>query len=172
VKKYGTGSMQFDGTGDYLQFPPSDKFAFGTGDWTIECWINDNGTSNGGVFGLTDESDYLDENGQLAFQIFAGDVYFSTATGLSQRSVAVPSGWFHCAMARQNNVVKCFVNGTQVGADIADSTDYSAYKYLGIGRFFDATISFNGYIDDFRITKGVARYTANFTPPAAKLPNL
>jgi len=79
--------------------------------------------------------------------------------------IALPSlnTWTHLAVTRSGTNLKAFVNGVISGTPITNSTqNYDTIKYIGrnpAGEYF------NGYIDDLRITKGVARYTANFTPP-------
>jgi hypothetical protein len=66
-----------------------------------------------------------------------------------------------------------FINGTQVGSTVTFTAPAFTPVGVGVGNnanLFSADESFNGYIDDFRITKGVARYTANFTPPTQTHP--
>jgi hypothetical protein len=66
-----------------------------------------------------------------------------------------------------------FLNGTQVGSTYTTSFSYGANSSgFIVGDIVGSGGSVNGYIDDLRITKGVARYTANFTPPTAALPDL
>lgn len=163
--KFGGSSITFDGTGDYLSTTHND-FAFGTGDFTVEMWfyissltagyshLIDTRTADSNGFGLGVEAD-----GKVflfsinAFRVEAGSV--STAT------------WYHIAVSRASGVTKVFLSGTQVGADWSASTDYTQTTYL-FGKYYGGSLyALNGYIDDIRITKGVARYTANFTPPAA-----
>jgi hypothetical protein len=80
--------------------------------------------------------------------------------------------WYHVAVSRINGSTRLFINGTQSGATYADSTSYlnaSGRPWIGINAF-NSTQGLNGYIDDLRVTKGVARYIANFTPPQVALP--
>ena len=69
-----------------------------------------------------------------------------------------------------------FVNGTQIGTTNTSWTGTFRMDVIGTfffngARFTAPPVDFNGYIDDLRITKGVARYTANFTPPTAPFPD-
>jgi hypothetical protein len=174
VVKFGTGSMKFDGTGDYLTIPASQNLAFGTGDFTFECWIN---TSNVpsipndriiriGANGVTGNFQVLIINTQVV-RVESG------LTTLITGSVDVVDGaWHHIAVTRSGTDLKLFVDGTQDGSTVTNSTNLNQ-TVAQIG--FDTTIAgsaYTGYIDDLRITKGVARYTAAFTPPTQAFPNL
>jgi len=83
------------------------------------------------------------------------------------------AAWNYIVIERYSGVTKLFINGTQEGASYTDSNNYPTAP-LVIGGRFSATSgdyrSLNGYIDDLRVTKGVARYTGGFTPPTAALP--
>jgi hypothetical protein len=82
------------------------------------------------------------------------------------------STWYHIAIARSSGSTKMFVNGTQVGSTYSDTQDYTASNIvIGADSYTLGADPFNGFIDDLRITKGVARYTSNFTPPTAAFPN-
>jgi hypothetical protein len=85
--------------------------------------------------------------------------------------------WHHIAVSRSGSSIRAFANGTQAGST-ATNTDAFTHNKAGnrplrIGELNDGTYLFgvNGYIDDIRITKGVARYTASFTPPTEPFPN-
>lgn len=178
VKKYGNSSMYFDGTGDYLIAPSSavgTNFAFGTGDFTIEFWLYLNSVSGGAIIldgrpastnGLY-PTIYIPAGATttIAFLTNSADRINSAANTIATAS------WYHIALTRASGSTKLFVNGTQVGSTYADTNAYLG----GINRpviaasGYDLTGNMNGYIDDLRITKGFARYTANFTPPTSAL---
>ena len=173
VKKYGTGSMSFDGTGDYLPTASNQNFAFRTGDFTVEYWIYTNSSADDGIFQLSTTAGGFATsytNGMM-MAVVSGVLYYalggsSASTGFTINN----STWYHIAMCRTSGVVKVFVNGTQV-ASAANTTDVTATN-LVIGGYYSTSYTLVGYIDDFRISSGVARYPYNFTPPTAEFPNI
>jgi hypothetical protein len=176
VKKFGTGSMAFDGTGDYLvsySSPTALLMNFGTGDFTIEMWLYFSSTS--GNQGIVDNASsissalsgkwflYKDSSGNLIF----GE--HNVGAILSYSWSPSTSTWYFIAVSRSGGTIKMFINGTSV-ASASNSTNFSSAGGVQVGIM--ASINpLNGYIDDLRITKGVARYTSNFTPPSAQLPS-
>lgn len=172
VKKYGTGSIAFDGTGDYLvSNANSSLYAFGTGDYTIEMWVYFNNVSTLGVFY---DSRPASTNGFYpTLYVSSGNVYFYFNSA-NEGSAAVSTGqWYHLAVCRSSGTVKMFLNGTQ-SATWADTRAYingSSRPYIGGSGYGSGGDAFTGYIDDLRVTKGYARYTSNFTAPTAALPN-
>ena len=174
TKKYGTGSMEFDGSGDYLAIPASQDFAFGTGDFTFECWIN---TSNVPSVN-NDRIIRIGANnvtGNFQIVITTGEVVRvdSGPSILITGSVDVVDGaWHHIAVTRSGTDLKLFVDGTQDGSTATNSTNFNQ-TVAQIG--YDSTVAsseYTGFIDDLRITKGVARYTTTFTPPTKAFPDL
>jgi hypothetical protein len=180
VTKYGTGSIYFGGyngfNGGYLRFPSNPQYDFGTGDFTIECWVYSSTTQayyaglisfagNGGA-GLT--IGFGNQDSKLRI------VWDGTQRILA--STAMPTGaWTHIAVVRYGSTVTVYQSGVSVGTNNISTSAMPANSPLvdgAIGRLYWDTNDyyFNGYIDDFRITKGYARYTANFTPPTAVLP--
>jgi hypothetical protein len=168
--KYGSGSYYFDGTGDYTVAPSNNIFGYGTGDFTIEFWLRLSSTAlQTLVSNLTSASStnphlYLASNGSVRYYTANAD----RITG----AVLTTNQWYHIAVARSGTSTKLFVDGVQSGSTYTDSNDYGNTAPLGIGTYFSAgtpytTDTLNGYIDDLRITKGYARYTANFTAPTA-----
>jgi hypothetical protein len=179
VKKYGTGSMYFDGTGDYLvpSAPSSNvTLGLGSGDFTVEFWVYFIGglgsdivlfdgrpLSTNGAYPTI----YVNSSSQVSYVV-------SSADRITSASAFSTSTWYHIAVARSGTSTKMFVNGTQVGSTYTDSTNYlsaSRRPTIAINGFNETAAPLNGYIDDLRITKGVARYVVNFTPPTAAFPN-
>lgn len=167
VKKFGTGSLEFDGSSDYLTAPSSPVWIM-SGDWTMECWIyptrvtgvqvildTRNNTTNAGPVLYLNGSSLVIDNG-IGSKITAGTI--ST------------NSWQHVSATRSGNSWRLFVNGTQVGSTTSITTSYSSAYGFCVGKSSYGE-HYAGYIDDIRITRGVARYTANFTPPTAAFPN-
>ena len=170
VKKYGTGSLYFDGTGDGLQAIGTPNTAFGTGDFTVEFWIYLN--ANTGTFKKfvelgTSGSCFTIEtqgtNNVLNVTDLNNTVFITSSTALSLTT------WTHVAVTRSGTSMKLFQNGTQVGS-ATNSTNFanSGNVYIGQSNSGQAV---NCYMDDLRITKGFARYTSNFTAPTAAFPD-
>jgi hypothetical protein len=168
--KFGGASMYFDGTGDYINCPASTAFSFGTGDFTIEFFARwdsfsslsvlvdtrAGGSSSAGLVILTDT------NGDLL--VYSGVAVFITGGTLQANQ------WYFVALSRASGTTRLFIDGVQSGASASDTRNYTDQNFFA-GRTNESAINyFSGYIDDLRITKGVARYTSNFTPPTAQLP--
>ena len=170
-KKYGTSSamgMTPAPGGNRLALSANSAFGFGTGDFTIEFWVKPDASStvsyatimqlNNGVF---NHAIYFDSGNSFIFK-FGED---RTKTGI------IAGQWYHIAVVRTSGVVKCFVDGVLVGPDISTTTNYGS----SLPCYLFATLSsgnyFRGWMDEFRVTKGVARYITNFTPPTAEFPN-
>jgi hypothetical protein len=172
VKKFGTGSIAFDGTEDYLSTLGNPLFAFGTGDFTIECWLNIT-TFNGGVV-VDFRPTTTNGNYPLIYLNSSTlEFYASGATQIASGTLTTGT-WFHFALSRSGSSMKMFINGTQAGSTYTASVNYSVGTLLGIGTstYVLGSSILNGYIDEFRITKGYARYTTTFTPPTAAFPNI
>ena len=167
------GSGYFDGTGDYLTAPDNAAFAFGTGDFTIEVWVYwNNVSSTQTLFDFRPNatgssiSPYIEltSSGTLIY-------YVGGATRITTSAVTATS-WTHVALSRSGTSTKIFINGTQSGSTYTDSNSYvQSGATIGLNRN-NGGVAFqymNGYISNFRIVKGTAVYTGNFTPPTAPL---
>lgn len=174
-KKFGTGALYFDGSGDFLtsrNAGAASAFAFGGQDFTIELWIYaiSLGTSFKAIY---DQRPTSATGAYPTLYVSNGVLYYYTN---GQARITGPSlslnTWYHVAVCRSGSSTRMFVDGVQQGSTYTDSSVYlSGSGRPWIGQFsdpttLDASLCWNGYIDDLRVTKE-ARYTADFTPPSA-----
>lgn len=155
----GTGSLLLDGAGDYVTGASHADYAFGTGDFTIECFEREAVAQTHYLFSFGPAwIVYFSENGNCIFNI-AGSNKIGTAVTVTGRGTRK-----HVALCRGSGTVRLFYDGILIGT-WPDTTNIAAAP-VEIGRYSaDSSFRFNGQVDEFRITKGVARYTSNFTPP-------
>ena len=172
VKFSNTKSMYFDGSGDYISIPENKLFGFSTNDFTVEFWVYFNDVSNGQtVYSNLDTASGL----QPHLYVSNTSVYYYTQGADRITSSSVATGqWYHVALSRSSSSTKLFINGTQSGSTYSDGNNYGQSNPLGIATYWNSgspvgTQTLSGYIQDLRVTKGLARYTANFTPPTASL---
>jgi hypothetical protein len=175
VKKYGTGSMYFDGTGDGLTRPVTPLFDFGSGDYTVEFWAYCVSTSGSGFFvSVWEDSGGSDANASWLVRLNSGTVitHFMQGSG-TYNTLTSPTltanTWFHFAWVKNGTTQTMYINGTSVASGTVTGAMNTAIRSLKVGYQGAATNYLNGYIDDLRITKGVARYTGNFTPPTSQV---
>jgi hypothetical protein len=184
--KFGGSSIAFDGNADYLTIPDSADWNL-PNDFTIEAWVylTAYSANNAGYFGAVIVSQYTAAGGgsDLGWQLRINGTassyttinLYTGVTDLNFAATVSLNTWTHVAVTRSGSSIRAFVNGTQAGSTITNSDAFteSGNRQLWIGGLNDTTYRFwlPGYIDDLRITKGVARYTANFIPPAAPFPN-
>ena len=183
VVKYGTGSMYFDGSGDILSAPASQNFVFG-GDLTIEGWVYINSSMASSRPDSLKIFIFAGWNTGNTPQFYVVGTTSTPGTGLGyydgtndyQVAVTIPKDqWVHLAYVRSGAVISGFVNGVRYTITSSySSTIGSANTFVVGGNPNQASAYYsylNGYIDDLRVTKGVARYVTNFTPPVARMPN-
>lgn len=171
--KFGGASVAFDGTGDYLDIGSNSAFGYGLSDFTIESWVYRNVSSAVQVI--------LDQRAAASIQlvptlyISATTLFYYANGGNRITGGVVPaSQWVHIALSRSGTSTRLFIDGLQTGSTYTDTFNYiNSPARIGDGNDGTSpTASLNGYIDEFRITKGVARYTGNFTPPTAPFPDI
>jgi hypothetical protein len=167
--KWGGSSMYFDGTGDVLKAPYSPNMDFGTGDFTIECWVYTTNASPG--YSQTVLARHGASGGTIwIIQILNGGTSRIVLSGsvVCAGTTVAANTWTHLAFTRQGTSLRAFNNGVLV-TTVTDSTNVSGTQILSVGAQSDVADPFIGYIDDVRITRGYARYTTNFTPPTSQL---
>jgi hypothetical protein len=160
--KFGTASSLHDGTGDWWTAPASADWTFGSGDFTVDCWFNRNGGDGTQRYlvGTNDWAIGLYDTNRVIFYVAGGTTSVVGTTSITT------TGWHHIAALRTSNTLKLFIDGVQEGGDVAYAGSMSSNRilYIGDNSFGD---EWNGWIDEVRISKGVARWSANFTPPTA-----
>jgi len=173
VSKFGGGSMAFDGSGDWLAAPPTPQTDLGSGDFTLEAWLYR--TASGATYdsGIVSRGAPSTLNG-YAFGYTSANVLFFTlnyagpvVTGVT----AIPlNTWTHVAVSRNGNTFRLFVNGViDATGTSSSSPTTNAGDIFYVGRSgYDSGRIVTGYLDDVRITKGVARYITNFTPQTSQ----
>jgi hypothetical protein len=158
------GALDLDGTGDYLTTPADSAFAFGTGDFTVEFYSKaDVISDNDGLFSFGTT--------QLALALFSSSWYLTTTgSGGAAKGFAASNTRQHVAVTRSGTNLRLFVAGAEVGSASSNSTNFTNDS-MNIGFYFSSSFPFDGRMSWLRVTKGVARYTTNFTPPATPFPN-
>ena len=165
----------FDHSGDYIKLPQTEFKPFRTGDFTIECWCRFDTTPAGNGQGLFQLS-----NGFLNSQVRgpaagaeSSNGRWTMFAGTTQYTHTVTPGintWYHVAQVRYSGTTKLYIDGVSV-LSASDSTDYDD-TYFIVGGWYSTDYLMDGYIDDFRITQGKARYTTNFTVPDEQHPSV
>jgi YD repeat-containing protein len=167
--KYGGASLAFDGTGDYLSTPNSADFNFGTGSFTVELFARFANTTGSQVL-LTN---YQNPTYGWTLQLYNGKLIFNcTGDGIDLQGVSSPAAgtWYHVAVTRTGTTMRLFINGA-LDATSTNSQDCTSTSPLAIGNLPPYSAYMNGHLDEVRITKGTARYTATFTPPSQEFPH-
>lgn len=167
-EKITDGSVQFDGSGDYLSIAASDDNDFGTTtDYTIEFWAyfsKNTSSSNQYVFDMGDNGTRVQLYQQDFYFYFTSSIFVSTSyTGIGE--------WVHLALCRSGGVGYGFKNGTLIGTISAAASAGSSSAWR-LGEYGGGSHGLEGHISNFRILKGTALYTSDFTPPSAPLTNV
>lgn len=168
--KFGSASLLLDGTGDNITAPDSDDWSFGTGDWTIDFFVRFASLAGAQIFAthgyqlLGDRSwqIYWNNTGTTLRIAQSNDGTASSDQGVSW-SPSIDT-WYHIAYVRTGAAIKVFADGIQQGADLTAVDVFASGQLLSLG--VETVSYFNGWLDEFRITKGFARWTAAFTPPS------
>ena len=187
-------SGYFDGNGDALSVANSAALDFGTGDFTIECWVYIAGNSAPDIDGSRGSAIVTPWKSSISGYLFSitGSTT-TTGTGLQLDSWGDANGngslfraaasmpqnaWHHVAASVASGVRRLFLNGVQLsGAPITIGAGYTSFDTFGralqVGKSSHSIypLPLNGHLRELRITKGVARYTANFPPPTEPFPN-
>ncbi len=163
---FGGASGLFDGTGDFLITADHADWDF-PGDFTIDCRVRWSDIST---------NQYIASNGYNV----GWAIYFPSSPG-SKKFVFLADNvvvlnldwerslntWYHIAVVRKSGIITVYINGVSIGS-AADSASITSAQDLHIGADpVDFGLEHQGWIDEFRISKGIARWTENFTPPTS-----
>jgi hypothetical protein len=171
--KFGTSSGSFNGTSWVTMPVSSTPLAFGAGDFTIEAWVYPTAsTTNGVIYCGQCNQDGVAANNSVYFAISSsGAANSGMAVGATGYNVncANPAlnQWSHVALVRYGSTLTTYLNGVVVQSIAVTGTmNVGNTTFVpSIGSASNGGAPFTGYIDEFRISKGLARYTAAFTPP-------
>jgi hypothetical protein len=171
------GGASFRGVSQYLTIADSTPLTMNTGDFTIEMWVWFDTSAGAYILynkaagtGFYPTQLWFDTNSHVAFRGFddAGPTLVYNILG----STAVTANtWHHVAAVRDGSTFRLFLDGVSQGTATSGATLYTPTNPIAIGAYNNGVSPLLGYIDEVRVTKGVARYTANFTPPTAPFPN-
>jgi len=169
IKKYGASSLQLDGTEDRIGISSNDDFGFSTEDYTVEGWFYFDTIA--GTQGLLDFRAGADTDVGLYLNLNAGqpDVYLNGSSVLTSPTTLSTGTWYHIAVSRAGTSMKLFVDGV-VKDTATDSTNMGSAKPLIIGSKWSGLAEYlDGNIDEVRVVKDEAKYTAAFVPPTGEL---
>ena len=175
IKKLGSASAYFDGVNDYLSLLNNTAWDFGAGDYTVEAWVYLTAFPTGGNWATI--VSWHTSGSNIGWRLVVGEtgmLHFSTDAGatngfFTNAGVITLGKWHHVAAVGYNGASLGFVDGTLFGNRSSHSMGV-ANTPLRIGSTDGSNWFFAGYIDELRVTKGVARYTKNFTPSASNFP--
>lgn len=152
-KKFGSGSIGFLTGNSYLTIANDGGFAFGTGDFTIEFFINFTGLAQGHII------DFRAANGAypLIYQLDNRIRFFANSTVLIESSSTVTTGiWYYISVVKNSGTTTLYINGESQGS-FNDSINYLSNSTFRIGSSFASQWFLRAYLDELRITKGLAR---------------
>ena len=174
---FGTSSLWFDGSNDYLLIDDHSDWNFGNGNYTIDFRFNASALSNSTNYFLYSQSDSGGSNLHDIWIEVDGSgnksIRWREATGGSQQwlvnaSATLTTGtWYHVACVRNGSDFRIYLNGTSIG-NTTHSNAISDFGYpvrIGASGYSSGSQFFSGYMEEFRVSKGDARWTTNFTPP-------
>lgn len=178
ASKFGGGALLLDGAGDYVSTPDHADFNLGSGDFTIDGWFICTAATGSlrAIAGQGDDAVTWSNYSFILRRETSNLMSFRLSTGLgptfvlgtTQFTDALNTGWHHIAAVRTGNVLKLFIDGVQEGGDVAHTAAVpDSTLALFVGQRSIGADPWQGWIDEFRLSVGIARWTTNFTPPTA-----
>lgn len=167
--KFGGASGLFDGTGDTVTTGDNADWDFGTGAFTIDFWVRFNSVAQARLLEIGNKGTigigimYETPPSGIHLVINGTTITFSTWTPSANT-------WYHVAVVRSGSSLYVFIDGTQLGSTETNSADISGSTegFICGGWNSITTQNLNGWLDEVRVSKGIARWTGNFTPETAE----
>jgi hypothetical protein len=180
VVKYGSTSIFFNGSTAGLRSNPSPNFSFGSGNFTIEFWYYPTSTAGTNPNIMCNSVSGTFSSGMWSFHaphsLYANKYSFWVASYATNAALLISSSniatntWTYVTITRSGNTWRMFINGTieatQTHSGVLDNGG-SITQFIGYQPGVESGRYITGYMSDVRFTKGIARYTANFTAPAS-----
>lgn len=172
--KFGGASLLLDGTGDYLSIADAADLELGSGDFTIEMWARPSSVSGLGT--IIDKrataaafGPFLILRNTTSFQFYSSSngASYDVANAIGMGTATINT-WSHLAIARQGTSIRLFNDGSLINTVTSSATLLNNATALTIGAIADASVGFAGHMDEIRISVGIARWTAAFSPPTAQ----
>jgi hypothetical protein len=164
--------MYFDGSGDYIQASLTEDTL--PNEFTIEGWIYTSTVSGPkGIFGIANTA--FPESTNAGIAVFTRSstynynyAFYCNGTQVNSTTPPTPNSWQHFALVRNSsNLMSLYLDGGSIASDTISGTINGSI--ITVGGYYSSSFLWDGYIQDLRINKGLARYTANFTPPTEPL---
>jgi hypothetical protein len=170
--EFGDASVSFDGVGDYLSLSDSSDFDFGTNDFTIDLWIRVSSLRNYDPIFTTSQDNwtgwvlYVRSDGSIA--LVGGDGAGVWVVEMYTSILISANNWHHIAIVRYGTDIKIYVNGALGASSTYSTSAVDCGNLFHIGTWQYANWYLNGYLDEFRVSKGIARWTSTFSVPVAE----
>ena len=170
LTKITDGAVSFDGSGDYLSIGGGTDMQLGTGDFTIETFAYFKSISSGQIYEGRPNGT---QGAYISIYFDSGLVFYTNSAARITASNIVRNKWHHIALVRESSTTKLYVDGISAGS-YSDTSDYTVRDdgpLIGVSRN-SSNNPLNGFLSNYRIVKGTALYTSDFTPPTEPLTNV
>lgn len=162
-----SGSVYFDGIGDYLSIATNTALNVGSGNFTLEFWWNPSSRNNYQTLVDKNLLDFLMQTGGGDGKI---GVYLGGSSVCTSSTAVTLNAWTHVALVRNSTTVTLYQNGASVASGTSSANvSNTAPLLIGTANDYSSNGQFTGYLSNFRLVKGTAVYTSAFTPPTSPL---
>ena len=171
ASKFGGSSMSFNGTNSSINMLVNQNLAMSALDFTIEFWINPDATQGSSpvVLNINGGTNPYVQLGW--FNASNWGIVFGNSWSINNGTPPTAGVWSHVAFVRSGTTITYYLNGVSSGTPATNTNVLTNITAISsIGSFNSSSNYYKGYLDDLRITPGVARYTTTFTPPSAAFP--